>query len=193
MVGVGFKEWAAVCHRLAAGRQALILRKGGIHEESGLFRPDHDRFWLYPTRFHESQQTGLKPDAVRDFAACEPYPVELPPGAVLLRALAEVHAVYRLDTLETALALDAFHCWTPETVAQRFHYRRPGLFALVVRVGVLPATWTFPETPEFAGCKTWVPLGEMVPEWLAARAVPALGAAEFAAVAAGIAAVVADG
>ena len=185
---IAFKEWVAVCHQLATGRQSLILRKGGIHEQSGLFRPDHDRFWLYPTRFHESQQRGLKPGAAEACAAARPWPEGYtpPPEAVALTAIADVHAVHHLETLEAALSLDAFHCWTSETVAQRFHYRKPGLFALVVRVFTLPSPWTIEETPEYAGCKTWVPLADAVP--VEARAVAAIGDAEFAEVQAGIAA-----
>src|ERR1700722_13719814 len=32
-----FKEWAVTCQALAAGRQSLLLRKGGIHERDGRF------------------------------------------------------------------------------------------------------------------------------------------------------------
>lgn len=173
MTTVAFKEWAAVCDRLAAGRQSLILRKGGIHEESGLFRPDHDRFWLYPTRFHESHQRGLKPDIA-------PPPDATPTGTVALTALAVVHAVYHLETLDAALALDPLHCWTAETVAQRFHYRKPGLFALAVRVRTLPEPWVIAETEHYAGCKTWVPLGVEPPGSVEDGAVVAVGDAEFA-------------
>ncbi len=47
---VAFKEWADVCAALLDGRQSLILRKGGIEEGPGGFRPEHAAFWLYPTR-----------------------------------------------------------------------------------------------------------------------------------------------
>ena len=61
-LGVAFKEWAAVCRALADGTQTVILRKGGIAEAGGEFRPEHARFWLYPTHFHEQQRAGLKPE-----------------------------------------------------------------------------------------------------------------------------------
>ena len=44
-----FKEWAVICRALAEGRQALILRKGGIAEPGPTFQPEHSHFWLYPT------------------------------------------------------------------------------------------------------------------------------------------------
>ncbi len=50
-----FKEWAAVCAALSAGRQTVILRKGGIAEGPGGFQPEHGEFWLLPTRFTSGQ------------------------------------------------------------------------------------------------------------------------------------------
>ena len=38
MLKDAFKEWAVICRALAEGRQALILRKGGIAEAGGDFR-----------------------------------------------------------------------------------------------------------------------------------------------------------
>ena len=61
-LSVAFKEWAVICRALAEGRQALILRKGGIAEAGGQFAPEHNRFWLYPTFVHQ-QQGGIKPEA----------------------------------------------------------------------------------------------------------------------------------
>ena len=45
------KEWALVCARLLDGRQAIMLRKGGIDEKG--FWVDADEFLLYPTYFHQ--------------------------------------------------------------------------------------------------------------------------------------------
>ena len=53
MLSVAFKEWAVICAALASGKQSLILRKGGIAEEGGGFKPEHSEFLLYPTYFHE--------------------------------------------------------------------------------------------------------------------------------------------
>jgi hypothetical protein len=41
---IAFKEWAAVCEALAAGRQTIILRKGGIQEGREGFRVQHGEF-----------------------------------------------------------------------------------------------------------------------------------------------------
>ena len=46
MLSIAFKEWAVICEALAA-TQSLILRKGGISEEGGTFRPEHAEFLLH--------------------------------------------------------------------------------------------------------------------------------------------------
>src|SRR5262249_6242277 len=63
MLKHAFKEWAVICRALAEGRQALILRKGGIEEPGGEFRLASRRFWLYPTYVHQ-QGTAIKPEAM---------------------------------------------------------------------------------------------------------------------------------
>ncbi len=57
-----FKEWAFICSALAEGKQAIILRKGGIAETSGKFSVEHTRFWLYPTYVHQ-QHKGIRAEA----------------------------------------------------------------------------------------------------------------------------------
>jgi hypothetical protein len=156
MLRVAFKEWAAVCRALAEGRQTVILRKGGIAEVGGIFRPEHDRFWLYPTYFHEQQRTGLKPEFLPLIDAAEAD--RPPPGVLRLTHFAEVTDVRFIDRLEDALSLDPQHVWSEETVRQRFHYRTPGLYVLNVRVYRSQTPAELPEHPAYAGCKTWVEL-----------------------------------
>lgn len=161
MVRVAFKEWAAVCRALADGRQAVILRKGGIAEVGGAFRPDHERFLLYPTYFHEQQQAGLKQPHLPLLDAAE---ADRPPaGVVRFTHVAEVAEVHHVTDPDRLLGLGRFHVLTADTVLQRFHYRTPGLYALVVRVYRLPDPVEVAERPEYAGCKTWVELDQPVP------------------------------
>src|SRR5438067_319465 len=120
MLRVAFKEWAAICRALAVGRQAIILRKGGIAETSGTFEPEHNRFWLYPTYVHQ-QDAGLKPDAADLLRAAEAE--RSPAGVLRLSHFAEVKAIYHVTQLFGVLLLEDFHCWSEETVRQRFAYR----------------------------------------------------------------------
>jgi hypothetical protein len=155
-----FKEWAVICQALAEGRQALILRKGGIAETEGEFRLEHTRFWLYPTFVHQ-QRNGIKEEALPLLEQAE---ADRPPsGTVRLTHFAEVAGVYHVHDLASALKLDALHLLSPQTVAQRFAYRTPGLYALPVRVSKAAGEFALPETAEYAGCRSWVELERVLP------------------------------
>ena len=58
---IALKEWAVTIEALASGQQILLMRKGGIHEESKDFRIIHREFLLYPTYEHQKADL-LKPD-----------------------------------------------------------------------------------------------------------------------------------
>ena len=170
---VAFKEWAGVCAGLLAGRRSLILRKGGVAEAGGTFRPEHPAFWLYPTVVHEAEQ-GLRPTA----AGPDPIPAFDPARSVPIAALAVVEWAGRVETLEQLAALEPLHDWTEATIRGRFDYRRPGLWALAVRVYRRAEPYPLAVTPEQVGCKTWVPLDPPIP---LDGAAPVLDAAESAA------------
>lgn len=158
-LSIAFKEWAVVCRALANGRQSLILRKGGIAEDGGTFRPEHSEFLLYPTYFHE-QRSGVKPEflpILEEAEAAKP-----PIGEIGFTHFVRVESVSQVMDLASTAALDSLHIWTSDVVKQRFHYRTPGLFVLNVRVFRLAAPAVRPERPEYAGCKTWVTLDRPV-------------------------------
>jgi hypothetical protein len=158
-VVVAFKEWAVICQALAAQRQSLIIRKGGIAEEGGTFRAEHSEFLLYPTYFHEHRD-GVKPEYQDVFDAAERS--RPAPGTIAFTHFVRVTDVRYLTDLETALALDPLHAWTSDVIRQRFHYRTPGLFVLMVRVFQLPKPESRIERPEYSGCKTWVTLDKPI-------------------------------
>ena len=149
--GVGFKEWSGVCEALATGRQTLILRKGGIAEDGGVFRPEHRVFWLFPTRLHESQQ-GLREES----SIIEPSNDD--PSIVPIQSLGVVDSVHLIEREQDLESLQSFHVWTDETVHKRFHYRRPGIWVLGVRIWNRAEAELIRTTTEQLGCKTWVPL-----------------------------------
>ena len=148
---VAFKEWAAVCDALCAGRVDLILRKGGIHERRGAFRPEHDRFWLMATRFHQDPADLAPP--FRDFVPDPP-----PAGVVRLPGWCEVTEVRRLAEEADLDAVRGRHALSDDTARTRFRYKTPGLWALAVRVWVPPAPVEIPDEPGFGGCRSWVDL-----------------------------------
>jgi hypothetical protein len=149
---VAFKEWAGVCSALMLGRQAIILRKGGIAEADGRFVPEHPWFWLYPTHVHQAQQGLFDDPAV---AAADPPP---PKGTIEFRALAGVVGLGQIGDIDKFLLLLDMHVWKKETLRQRFSYRSPGLWLMAVRVFSRPMPISIEEHPEFGGCTSWVPL-----------------------------------
>ncbi len=81
---IAFKEWAAVCLALAAGRQSIILRKGGIHEGREGFHVHHRAFWLFPTQFHQdaAQLTADATGLIGESLAAQPQPARSHCGSI---------------------------------------------------------------------------------------------------------------
>ena len=154
MTAAAFKEWHAIVEALGTGRQSIILRKGGIAEGRGGFRPDHARFWLYPTGFHQTNRGLLRPAA------------PLPAGTgIPVRYLAELCGCARVDDPVILSALRAFHEWSHFEVEQKFTQGKwNGLLVLLVRVYALPAPVVLPDDPAYGGCKSWITLANPVPE-----------------------------
>jgi len=171
---MAFKEWAVVCAALEQGRQTLILRKGGIHEGQGGFQVEHPEFWLFPTYLH--QDAGALVEETRPLLE-QVQGARPPQGQVRIS-----HYVVVADPIEVhdpalLVALAGQHIWSHRTVDARFHYKRPGLFVLPVRVYRLRRPFELPNSPHFAGCRSWVDLPDALPT---AGAEPILDHAEFA-------------
>jgi hypothetical protein len=148
---LAFKEWHVIVEALGAGEQILILRKGGIAEDGGGFAAKAEKFWLFPTHFHE-QLTKTKPAAQKFFTHSQPKP-----GQINLCYFAEVIQQAFLSNWAAVARLDAFHLWTEETICERFNWAQPpGLHALAVRVHRLKQPALLEVTPEMSGCKSWV-------------------------------------
>lgn len=150
-----FKEWAVMSAALGAGRQSLILRKGGIHEGRAGFRVEHGEFWLFPTNFHQSPEELT--DDYCDLWDCvrqKPPPDDVIP----IRHYAVVDDVWEIADEALLPRLVGLHGWSERVLHDRFHYKRPGLFALLVRIYELPQALSQPNSPYFAGCRSWVDL-----------------------------------
>ena len=52
------KEWAVTQRSLLEGHQIILLRKGGIVEETGDFDLKAKQFLIYPTYAHETERAG---------------------------------------------------------------------------------------------------------------------------------------
>jgi hypothetical protein len=145
-----------ICEALATGQQTIILRKGGIHEGREGFRVEHPHFWLFPTYLHQEDQHKLAVPAWHTLrASVSSRPID---DRVTLRLLAEVTEVIQIHDETVLPRLAGLHWWSDQTVHERFHYRQPGLFLLIVRIYKSQEMIELPNSPHFAGCRSWVDL-----------------------------------
>jgi hypothetical protein len=166
-----FKEWSVIVEALGAGAQTLILRKGGIAEGKNGFAPQHDRFWLFPTQFHQ-QLEKTKPEAAR-------FNSETPDASGTARLLywAEVTDTVFIADEELIPKLNPFHLWKEEVIRERFHYRQPGLYLFIVRTHRAPAPVEIAVTAQMEGCKSWLEVPVEIPS---GEGIPALLESDFA-------------
>ena len=156
------KEWAVACRALELGRQSVLLRKGGIVEETRDFALVEARFPLFPTFEHQD------PESVQP-AYRELFPEAIDgrheqAGVVRISAWAEVTGLYLVEDLEPVLRLSSLHPWTEEYVRMRMAYKpRKPMNVVVVRTYLLPSPVDLPVLDYFAGCKSWVPLEREIP------------------------------
>ena len=156
---MAFKEWAVVVEALGAGEQILILRKGGIHEQRGEFTMTHRECWLFPTQYHEDEQSVIasKRPALRALAAHAPV------GKIPIQFYGVAEPVIKVTDLDALSRLQGHHIWSEGILRQRFEFgREKGLHALLVRVYRLPVAEEFVPREAYGGCKSWVELDRPV-------------------------------
>ncbi|HEY8368726.1 MAG TPA: DUF1802 family protein [Thermodesulfobacteriota bacterium] len=163
-----FKEWAVVCQALAAGRQVLLLRKGGIHEAKGRFPTEFRQFFLQPT--YEHQNTAeLKPEAHADLARlAAAAPAE---GRIRIDGYATVEEVIVAESREQLARLEGEHIWSPAYIDMRLGWKpeRP-LYLMVLRYYRTPEALEVPLRKAYGGCRSFIDLDpEDLPPDLAAR------------------------
>ncbi|MBI2885678.1 MAG: DUF1802 family protein [Chloroflexi bacterium] len=159
------KEWAVTIKALDEGKQHLLLRKGGIREKE--FKVEHEEFLLYPT-FEHQRSDLLKHEYQEDLrATLAPWngqaPTE-PPSSVTFTHFARVRDVIEVTDPAHVTALSPFYIWTTDYAEKRLHWRpRKPLEILLVRAYRLEHPVVVPVSPYFAGCKSWVELGDGLP------------------------------
>jgi hypothetical protein len=152
-VDVALKEWASVVTALESGRQIMLLRKGGILEQSkkNRFSITHNEFLFFPTFLHQSRGE-LKPEIEFETVSAEPDTVQITSAGV-------VSDILKVESREQIDRLDDQHIWTKSLIDMRFNYKPQNpLYLVLVRAYRLHEPVSLPNTPAYAGCKSWVPL-----------------------------------
>ncbi|MCA9773586.1 MAG: DUF1802 family protein [Myxococcales bacterium] len=157
---IGFKEWASVLEAFAAGRQFVLMRKGGIIEKRGGFEVDHHEFVYFPTFIHQDP-TQLVPDAKPFLEKSE---ADAPPeGHTRLSHYATVEEAAWVEDLATLHRFAPYHVWTPQVVESRHDWsKRKGLYVIALRMYRLPETREIPILDSYGGCTSWVTLDREV-------------------------------
>lgn len=162
---IALKEWAVAIQALREGRQILVMRKGGIVEETRDFQVESRDFYLYPT--YEHQKKELIKEAYKDDMdrTLEGWSPEL--ETVQLTAFAQVTEDIEIFDQEELDRLAAFHIWTDTFAEERLKWKKKNpLHLLLLRVYELAEPATISIKPEYLGCKSWVEM----PDGLSAAA-----------------------
>ncbi len=152
-MNIAFKEWAVICDAILAGRQSVLIRKGGIAEGRAGFEFRHDEFDLFPTWFHEQlARTTLPPDTIVP---------EAPTDAIEIRVSARIEWTGLVTDLAAARRLaDAnLHVLRDDVVTERFHYDGSnGVHVAFIRAYRLEPARVLPLEKRFGGCRSWLEL-----------------------------------
>ena len=173
--GIALKEWASAIEALVSGRQTILMRKGGIAEETRDFRLAAPRFWMLPT--YEHQREHLLKEDVRPLIGRTLADREAAGGRLILKAWAEAVRDIEVTDEETLARLDRFHIWTGAFAEERLRWKRTKpLHVLILRVHALEEPVAIPQRESYAGCKSWVKLEDFAG---GAGSRPALSDEEF--------------
>ncbi|KRE46270.1 DUF1802 family protein [Paenibacillus sp. Soil522] len=162
---IALKEWAVSVKALAEGQQIIIMRKGGIIEETRDFHLISPTFYLMPA--FEHQKKHLLKEQYE--GALDETLVDWSPNmeTIKLEAYAEVVEDIEVTSQETLDRLRELHIWTDTFAEERLNWKRTKpLHVLVLRVFRLSAPIEIPMRAAYNGCKSWVRLEDefAVPE-----------------------------
>ena len=150
------KEWAVVCKALEEGRQILLLRKGGIMEYRRGFEVKHDEFLLFPTFEHQSKES-IQPDYLSVlYSVLQNTPTN---GKNRITSYAKVVDIKEVSDKSVLQKLEKYHIWNDRYVNIRMDYnsKRP-MSVILLRVYKMDNPMEVDIKPEWAGCKSWIPI-----------------------------------
>lgn len=161
------KDWAVTCRALKEGRQVLLLRKGGIADDYGVFALEQQRFWLQPTYEHQSEDR-VKPahrDLFGSVDAARQDGENL--DFIALELFAQVERVWSLtpgDERNLEKLLAASHIYEESYLRLRLDYKPAHpLLCVALRVFAMDEPHIVPMRPEFLGCRSWIELPQALP------------------------------
>ncbi|REK69303.1 DUF1802 family protein [Paenibacillus paeoniae] len=160
---IALKEWAVSVKALYDGEQIIVMRKGGIIEETRDFQLLSQSFYLMPA--YEHQRKELLKEEYRD--GMDETLREWSPEAdtIKLSAYAEVERDIEITDQETLDKLRDTHIWTDTFAEERLKWKKKNpLHLLLLRVYKLEQPVYAPMRPTYSGCKSWVRIEDEIAE-----------------------------
>ena len=158
---LALKEWAVAVDVMGRGDQILMLRKGGIHRDDKEFRVVHPEFLLYPT--YEHQKAVLLNESVHDDLA-KTLEADDITGLITIEYWCQVTDKFQISDDKILETLSPYHIWTSDYARKRLHWRpNQPLTVALLRLYGLQQPQALPMLDEYAGCKSWVELGQDLP------------------------------
>ena len=172
---LALKEWSSVVEALASGRQALLIRKGGLADRGKVFALEDQEFFLLPSYLHQ-QAAFVKPDFLPGFQRAVTPPAI---GSIAFQHYAIAEEAFAVDSREALLRLDSLHVWNEAFIDHRLEWNPVApAWVILTRAYRLPEPVIVPEERRFRGCRSWVKLADPLPT---AGAEPVLSDNAFAA------------
>ncbi|MEM6332694.1 MAG: DUF1802 family protein [Planctomycetota bacterium] len=164
MLDVALKDWGVVWEAVLSGAHAVLLRKGGVHEEEGpgRFRLAHRRFAMFPAWEHQRGDWLVEPwsgRAAAEQARLAGEGVRGEPSEVVIEGWAEAAGVWVVPSRDAFERLGALHVWREPYVDMRFGYKpdRP-LYLVLLRAWRLAEPRRVAMNDRYLGCRSWVEL-----------------------------------
>ena len=150
------KEWAVACEAMKRGIQSILIRKGGIREEDGIFLVTDTEFFLLPTYEHQDPSLLRKEfEPLTEMTLLHGHD----PRSINIDSFAVVDSVLEVIDEDRLYGIREHHIWNEEYVKQRLDFNPyDPLYVILLRIYRLPESVTLPLRPEYEGCKSWVTL-----------------------------------
>jgi hypothetical protein len=135
------KEWASVIDALGSGAQIVLIRKGGLADQS--FGVEAQRFYLFPTNYHDAG--GAEPSHVR------------------ITHWAEAVKTWQIRDAEMLPLLDALTILDTAAIETRYRFRPDqAINVIAVRAYRLANPVDVVMKPDYSGCRSWVSIDEEI-------------------------------
>ncbi|CAD5921173.1 hypothetical protein PCC7805_00678 [Planktothrix agardhii] len=156
------KEWDIAIQALEMGETIMLLRKGGIREQGGKFKVDHDKILLYPT-FEHQKPTLLKPEYAN---LVQPVASGWHPETVKISSFAEITNILSWNNAQDESLINSlikYHIWNQAFVRDRLQFEpdQP-LYILLLRTYKLEKVYNIAYHPSYGGCRSWIDLKETI-------------------------------